>query len=231
MRDRDLAHVIALVLHAVHPRPPLGSKVVVDDLLPVDRKGRLLCACSSDPSELWVSIIEKAYMKVHGGYDFPGSNSGIDLYALTGWIPEHVRTRDPDFDGDRTWERMRSGVHYGDCLITIATGPLSAEEEERWGLVPEHAYAVLDVREHGGTRLLQVKNPWSHSRWRGPYSVEDAAKWTPELRAALQYDPVRGQRGVWDGAWVATAPTRRTAHSLFPSSARRGAGGQRNILD
>lgn len=35
----------------------------------------------------------------------------------------------------------------GDCLITVSTGNLSKEDEERFGLVATHAYAVLDLRE------------------------------------------------------------------------------------
>lgn len=65
----------------------IARKVVVDDRLPVNMDtGQLLCAKSTNPLELWVSIIEKAYMKLNGGYHFPGSNSGIDLYCLTGNI-------------------------------------------------------------------------------------------------------------------------------------------------
>jgi len=67
--------------------------VVIDDRLPVskpetDRK--LYVVDRSDPALLWPAIVEKAYLKVRGGYDFPGSNSGTDLWVLTGWIPEQI---------------------------------------------------------------------------------------------------------------------------------------------
>lgn len=35
----------------------------------------------------------------------------------------------------------------GDILITVATGDLDQAEADRTGLVPTHAYAVLEVRE------------------------------------------------------------------------------------
>ncbi len=52
--------------------------------------------------------------------------------------------------------RLESGSRHGDVLITISTGPMTEDEEERFGLVETHAYAVLDVREISGLKLLQV---------------------------------------------------------------------------
>ena len=48
----------------------------------------------------------------------------------------------------------------------MATGELSEAREERAGLVKTHAYAVLSMVEVKGVKLLQLKNPWSHRRWK-----------------------------------------------------------------
>ena len=66
--------------------------VTIDDFLPIDVNGNWLGAYSSR-GKMWVSLIEKAYLKSQGGYDFDGSNSSKDLYVLTGWLPEKHNLR------------------------------------------------------------------------------------------------------------------------------------------
>ncbi|XP_068844549.1 calpain-7 isoform X5 [Capricornis sumatraensis] len=181
-------------------------KVIIDDQLPVDHKGELLCSYSNNKSELWVSLIEKAYMKVMGGYDFPGSNSNIDLHALTGWIPERIAMHSDSqtFSKDNSFRMLYQRFHKGDVLITASTGVMTEAEGEKWGLVPTHAYAVLDIREFKGLRFIQLKNPWSHLRWKGRYSENDVKNWTPELQKYLNFDPRTAQKidnGIFWISW------------------------------
>ena len=66
-------------------------RVTIDDRLPASDTSRSLHVVDrNNPHLIWPALIEKAYLKVRGGYDFPGSNSGTDLWVLTGWIPEQV---------------------------------------------------------------------------------------------------------------------------------------------
>ncbi|KAJ8965118.1 hypothetical protein NQ314_004343 [Rhamnusium bicolor] len=160
----------------------VARKVIIDDYFPIDRFGRLLCSYSSNKNEFWISLLEKAYMKVMGGYDFPGSNSNIDLHALTGWVPERVaiRMKEADFNKDSLFATLESRLAKGDVLVTVATGELSENDAERSGLVPTHAYAVMDVQT--------VKGKFEN-KWRGNYSELDTRHWTPELQNLLNYDP------------------------------------------
>lgn len=178
----------------------VARRVIVDDLLPVDKQGNLICSHTDAPGlELWVSIIEKAYMKLCGGYDFPGSNSGVDLFSLTGWIPERIffpedaeKIRDFETPSERAWERLYGANSYGDCLITVSTSSdISDQDADSVGLVTGHAYAVLSAIKTGnGTRLLQLKNPWAHQGWKGKFSCHDHESWSdPDFCAEVGYNP------------------------------------------
>lgn len=70
------------------------------------------------------------------------------MHALTGWIPERraIRPNDPEFDRDKLFDTLLGRMRQGDVLVTVATGELSDSDAERTGLVPTHAYAVLDVK-------------------------------------------------------------------------------------
>lgn len=75
-------------------------------------------------------------------------SQNIDLHALTGWIPERMAIKnDPTFNSDGLFEKLLTRMAKGDVLVTVATGELSDAEAERSGLVPTHAYAVLDIKK------------------------------------------------------------------------------------
>ncbi len=184
-------------------------RVEIDDLFPVDAQGRMLCAHSSDHREFWPSILEKAYLKMcNGGYNFPGSNSSIDMHAFTGWLPERFNLNDAQtLQEGRVWQRLQSAMATGDCLATLGTGKLSSADEERTGLVSGHAYAVLAVHEVPADtigsaeplKLVHVKNPWGRQVWRGRYSPHDSGSWSPALLSAL--GPGAGTQHKDDGTF------------------------------
>ncbi|KFA65465.1 hypothetical protein S40285_00428 [Stachybotrys chlorohalonatus IBT 40285] len=144
-------------------------RVVIDDRLPASQSDRTLFVVDrANPRLIWPALVEKAYLKIRGGYDFPGSNSSTDLWVLMGWIPEQVFLQREDFDLDKTWNRIKTAHESNDLVVTLGTGRTSGEEEEIMGLIGEHDYAVQGLDETGGIRRMLVKNPWCNGPvWRG----------------------------------------------------------------
>uniref|UniRef100_H3ALS7 Calpain 7 n=1 Tax=Latimeria chalumnae TaxID=7897 RepID=H3ALS7_LATCH len=168
---------------------------------------------SYNKKPLFITTVSTFYISSFGLFFFKKRNiKNIDLHALTGWIPERIAMHSDNqtFSKDGTFRMLyqRNRFHKGDVLVTTATGIMTEEEGEKWGLVPTHAYAVLDIREYKGQRFLQLKNPWSHLRWKGQFNERDERSWTPELRKYLKYDPKVAQKidnGIfwitWEDLW------------------------------
>ena len=153
-------------------------KVEIDDTVPVDPSGRMLtCTASTvlNPNDrvkkriFLPTLIEKAYMKMMGGYNFPGSNSGVDMHTLFGWIPERINftagktvtvgTDHMEHDAERWYDKMLlPRFKNGDCLITISTPQVIPANLQNLGIENGHAYAVLDVRKttSGNHRMIKA---------------------------------------------------------------------------
>lgn len=86
--------------------------------------------------------------------------------AITEYFPD--RSRRDDVSPDALWRRIFGAFNYGDVLITVGTGGLTQSEEVGIGLVSNHDYAIIDLQEVEGRRLLLVKNPWAGgTTWKG----------------------------------------------------------------
>ncbi|EEB90318.1 hypothetical protein MPER_11489, partial [Moniliophthora perniciosa FA553] len=118
----------------------------------------LTCSPSQGNPILWPTLVEKGYMKLMGGYDFPGSNSSIDIHTLTGWIPEHLDVKSPNFERESTWTRLKRFA--GHCMVTVGSGQYFHPDEGGLELLPSHSYAVIDMQDDGSERFITILDPW-----------------------------------------------------------------------
>lgn len=143
-----------------------------------------------DDNETWVPLLEKALAKAHGGYDaLRGGQTGEAIEDLTGGVTTEIYTTNI-LSKEKFWTNELCKLNKE--FMFDASDPIYREwmgwdessqwvsrvrKERRKGVVERHAYAVLDVYEGYGERLVKVRNPWGEQEWDGAWS-DGSPQWT-----------------------------------------------------
>ena len=156
--------------------------VVVDTKLPYDPKSKkLLYARGDRDDEFWVSYLEKAYAKLYGNYqELDGGKMQDALVDLTGSITEKCNIREVVGEGQANptmalelWRAIKQYSQAGyvmGCSLNDKNSKVTISPE---GIVVNHAYGILSVREIQTLKLIRIRNPWGKGEWRGAFSDDD----------------------------------------------------------
>ncbi|KIK66146.1 hypothetical protein GYMLUDRAFT_38663 [Collybiopsis luxurians FD-317 M1] len=148
----------------------------------------LYFARSGTPGETWMSLLEKAYAKLHGSYaSLSGGWACEAIEDLTGGVSTFYSTNDI-LDPDRFWNEELTKANQ-DRLFGCSYQSLDANRSGNYnatinGLIGGHAYSVLRAVEVKGKRFVIVRNPWGETEWTGPWS-DGSKEWTKEWLDAL----------------------------------------------
>ncbi|GMI46662.1 hypothetical protein TrCOL_g1613 [Triparma columacea] len=186
---------------------------VVDDYLPFNRMGLPLFTQGEDRNEIWAMLVEKAYAKIHGGYE--SIIEGTVEYALrdlTGGIATANDTnKDPKFQEKvsqgKFWLALKKELKNGvvGCSSTtpaVVTNDVGdVQVTNRMGIVIGLGYSVLETLEINEKRLKLIKigNPWGTGDFTGDWG-NTSPLWEEDLevaRAARRNPKVVDSSSFW----------------------------------
>lgn len=161
---------------------------LVDATFPTLYNGKLFkyARCKKNDA-LWVPLLEKAYAMMHGSYKaIEAGNCDEAFIDLTGMPTKRLRLTSHSSGGgqhidlDEVFVKMIS-YHSSNCTMGASCGTGGNFERARgMGLRPNHCYSVLDVAVCPQTqrRLVQLRNPWGRSEFRGVSAPADRSQAT-----------------------------------------------------
>ncbi|XP_054711943.1 calpain clp-1-like [Uloborus diversus] len=175
-------------------------EVVVDDRLPT-AKGRPLFLRSTDPTEFWPALLEKAYAKFYCGYgNLQGGKTSQTLQDLTGGVAQNFRIA--DHEPSVMFQTVNSCVTRSTLLAASIQTDQRLPVRLRNGLVTQHAYSITGlarVRTRSGeVPLIRLRNPWGKGEWNGPWS-DRSWEWDslPERDQELLSCRIRNDGEFW----------------------------------
>ena len=179
--------------------------VIIDTLLPFDpqQKQPLYGHCT-DQQEFWVSLMEKAYAKLHGCYEaLHGGHLPEGMVDLTGGVSVRYDLTQPEMkaamDSGQLWKDMKKFNQQGYLIgysqrMKKEDGEEDEEGHDTQGIIYNHAYGMLrieDIPPPDSLQMIYTRNPWGSGlgEWNGKFADEDEA-WDDHkgLKLRLNYE-------------------------------------------
>ena len=168
--------------------------VVVDDFLPVDKETKKLIYARSKKNEIWVSLLEKAWAKVNGGYaNIIGGTPMEALEFLTGFSSLSYDTENKDNEDLNEYKieivKHLQAADKNTSIISCSTS--SKNNFDNVGLKNGYTYHMLDfyhIEKTDGKKvyLFKLKNPWSPIEWNGDWS-DKSNLWDDKTKGQVSY--------------------------------------------
>jgi len=173
------------------------TTVIVDDLFPCSPTTGKPCYAHAEGGELWVMLLEKAWAKIHGSYE--QIEAGMPYRALMDMLG--AAGKEISFEDERKPDGLiasgnlfKTLLGYNESCFDMVAGTPGEDtltknqgggDRPKDGIVPGHAYTVLDVQDKEGVKLVKLRNPWGHFEWSGDWS-DSSSLWTERMKQAFQ---------------------------------------------
>ncbi|BFY99029.1 hypothetical protein BsWGS_02069 [Bradybaena similaris] len=176
------------VFHARFFKFGKWEDIYIDDYLPVIQRNQTYMLwgahSASDPNELWVAFLEKAFAKISGGSygAVYGGQPGDAYLMLTGGIGERIDLQDckEEEKAVALFKRIKNAVACGSQVSCVVPD----EHDKYKGLVGGHAYSLTGVYENKKDKLIRVRNPWGEGEWKGAWS-DGSPEWSTLARSSV----------------------------------------------
>ena len=162
-------------------------RVTEDDGIPMDRVAAY--GRSRDPSEHWVSIVEKAYAKLCGSgcASWRRRADALVDYGSLRREYTHGHSVSDLIDGETSGAGAKVPPEYVSMRPHRPMVISRAATDEVTGLLHDRAYGIIMAKEIRALRFIKIRNPWgARGDWRGEWP--GLPKWDehPEVEQAMK---------------------------------------------
>lgn len=121
----------------------------------------------------WPGLLETAFLQLHGGEKYNGSNFADDCFLLSGFVPEYLPIEKLT---PAKLEELCQYFNNKSLVMALGVGKLTDDEVKAYDLVPNHDYSVTSLDNHSvtlrdpmSTRTVTLKLEDLYDRFRTVY--------------------------------------------------------------